>query len=213
MKRAAIVLLCTPLLFAAGCSASSQPSSAPAAPPAVSPTTSATGKATATTTATATATATGKASGKPVATPRCHTGDLKLKIGDGSGAAGTSYVALLFTNASDHTCTLYGYPGVSWVTGDQGTQVGSPFKRGGTQKKVTVTLKPGKAAHTIVQSSDAGFFDAAECTPTAVRGLRVYPPDETASVFVSSTGNQCAAEGVDVGTIWAITPGTKLDPS
>jgi hypothetical protein len=219
MKRTTILLFTAPVLLAAGCSGGgggpgTGTSSAPAAAPTASSTTAAPTPTTSSTTAapTATATVSGSGGGKP-ATSRCHTGDLALKPGEAGGAAGTVYQALVFTNTSSRTCTLYGYPGVSWVAGDKGTQVGDPFQRDGTHKKVTVTLKPGQAAHTILQLPSAGNYDPAQCKPVSVRGLRVYPPDETASVFVKLPSKECSAKGVNTDTVWTITPGTALDPA
>ena len=34
--------------------------------------------------------------------------------------------------------------------------------------------------------------DATACLPTPVRGLRVYPPGDTASLFVPTAGTGCA---------------------
>ena len=210
MRRTTILLLTAPVLLAAGCSGGGSTSttapttsSATAEPPTAGPPT-----ARPPTAAPSPATTGG---GKP-ASSRCHTSDLALKPGDEEGAAGTEYLALVFTNTSSRTCTLYGYPGVSWVAGDQGTQVGDPFQRGGTHQKVTVTLARGRAAHAILQMPNAGNYDDAQCKPVSVRGLRVYPPDETAAVFVKLPSKQCSAKGVNIDTVWAISAGTDLDP-
>jgi hypothetical protein len=144
------------------------------------------------------------------ATPRCHTGDLRLSLGQGEGAAGTGYRALLFTNKSGHRCTLYGYPGVSWVTGDRGTQVNEPFRREPGDKAVKVTLPPGGIAHAVLASADPGVFPADECKPVAVRGYRVYPPDETAAIFVPDPGTECSARGVGRGRVTVLAQGTEL---
>ena len=36
-----------------------------------------------------------------------------VAVGQGNGAAGTIYYPLEFTNLSGHTCSLFGFPGVS----------------------------------------------------------------------------------------------------
>ncbi len=218
MKRTTLVLMATPLLFAAGCSATT-PSAAPAPTTAGTsaptggatdaPTGGATDAPTPAPTSTRTSGATGSGGGAPVST-RCHTADLKLTVGEGDGAAGTIYTPLIFTNRSDRTCTLYGYPGVSWVTGDNGTQVNDPFKRSEQRKKTTVTLKPGGTANAVLQQVNAGVVDDAECKPESIRGLRIYPPDETTSIFVSLPGQACSAKGVGLGSVWAIASGTKI---
>ena len=52
-------------------------------------------------------------------------------------------------------------------------------------------------------------FDAAVCQPTPVRGLRVYPPGETASLFVAMN-NQTGCAGNPPGpqlTVKTMTAG------
>jgi hypothetical protein len=145
-----------------------------------------------------------------VATPRCHSGDLKAKdVPDpAGGAAGHHGEFLIFTNGSGHRCTLYGYPGVSWVTGDNGTQVNAPFERtGGTRK--TLTLKPGASAHATLIVVNPDVYDKADCKPVTVRGYRVYPPDEKASIFVAASQTVCSAKGKGLGQVQPITAGTS----
>ena len=121
----------------------------------------------------------------------CKVADLKLSFGGGDAAAGTTYRSLVFTNKGTRTCTIQGFPGVSYVTGDDGHQVGPAAYRVGAKGPV-VTLKPGASA-----SSDIGFvqvanFDPAVCKPTEVRGLRIYPPHEYNSMFIANAGTGCA---------------------
>jgi hypothetical protein len=197
MKRTTILAVFIPVLLTTGCSGNgSNTGSAPTTAPAASPGTS--------------ESPTAAVPSTPVS-ERCHTIDLSLEPGAGDAAAGTQYLPLVFTNTSDRTCTLYGYPGVSWVAGDQGSQVGDPFQRKSDDKKTTVTLDPGQAAHATLQMPNAGNYDAARCKPVSVRGLRVYPPDETAAVFVSLPSKECAAKGVNIDTVWAISAGTHTD--
>jgi hypothetical protein len=210
MKRTTILVVCLSVLLATGCSgsgANTGAGSAPTTAPAASPGTAESPAAA----VPSTPTAPDAGGGNPVS-GRCHTSDLGIKPGTGEAAAGTQYLALVFTNTSGRTCTLYGYPGVSWVAGDQGSQVGDAFQRGGDDKKATATLEPGQAAHATLQMPNAGNYDEARCKPMSVRGLRVYPPDETAAVFVTLPSKECSAKGVNVDTVWAISSGTHLDP-
>lgn len=128
---------------------------------------------------------------KPGATPECKVANLKLSLGPADGAAGHAYQALRFTNKSAGSCVIIGFPGVSYVTGTAGTQVGAPAERDGA-KGGQITLKPGATASAVVTLTDVGVFDSSACKPTAIRGLRVYPPDETSSMFVSRSGTGCA---------------------
>ena len=211
MKPTTVLLIAAPVLFAAGCTTTGT-ASAPAAAPATSSSAAAPSTTVPPSAVSPPLTTVPVSNGGKPAPSRCHTKDLALRTGEGEGAAGTEYLALIFTNKSSRTCTLYGYPGVSWVAGDHGTQVGDPFQRGGTHKKVTVTLKPGRAAHTNLQMPNAANYDPAKCKPVTVRGLRVYPPDETAAVFVKLPSTECSVKGVNIDTVWAISAGTRLDP-
>jgi hypothetical protein len=117
-------------------------------------------------------------------TPECKSADLNLGLGQSDGTAGTVYIALQFTNKSRSNCVLVGFPGVSYVGNGNGQQVGAPAVRdGGIGSQVT--LKPGQLASSIVGMVDISVFDPAVCKPTPVAGFRVYPPDETASMFVA----------------------------
>ncbi|MEU4240734.1 DUF4232 domain-containing protein [Actinoplanes sp. NPDC026619] len=212
--RKVLLLLAAPALLAAGCSSSS-----PSADPTTTATTASTPSAstslgsapgaTAGSSATAAPQPSATRSDTPVSgLPRCHTADLAVKLGRGEGAAGTQYISLVFTNKSDHKCTVYGYPGVSFVAGDAGTQINNGFTRENSAK-VKVPLAPGAVAHATIAGHDVGFFDASKCKPVSVRGYRVYPPDETASIFVAAPGKACSAAGVDQWRVRAIAEGAS----
>lgn len=124
-------------------------------------------------------------------TVECRTASLKLSLGPTNGAAGHVYQALLFTNVSKQSCLMVGFPGVSYVTGGNGTQVGAPAQKDGTVGQ-RITLQPGQVASSIITMTDVGVFDPATCKPTPTRGLRVYPPDNTASLFIAQNGTGCA---------------------
>lgn len=132
-------------------------------------------------------------------TPRCHSGDLAVTIkdADGGGTAGGQVKRLYFTNKTADACSMYGYPGVSFVTGDDGRQVGSAFKRVAGDKKY-VDLNPRGNAFSELLIADPG---AAGCATTSVRGLRIYPPDETAATFVRAPMKACTEQGKGVGQV------------
>jgi hypothetical protein len=122
----------------------------------------------------------------------CKVADLSLGLGGGDSAAGTTYRAIVFTNKGSRTCTIQGFPGVSYVAGDDGHQVGPSAKRTGT-KGAVITLKPGESAFADVGFVEVRNYDEAQCKPTETRGLRVYPPHEYDSMFLSNPGLGCAA--------------------
>lgn len=123
----------------------------------------------------------------------CKTAEVKLSLGRGEGAAGTVFRPLRFTNTSNSSCTMIGYPGVSYVTGANGRQVGAAAVRTGG-KRVLVTLAPGETASATVGFTQVDNFDPAACKKTPVRGLRVYPPNNTASKFIANPGFGCAGK-------------------
>jgi hypothetical protein len=124
-------------------------------------------------------------------TPRCTTGELKGSLVGGEGAAGTVHRTLELTNSGSRTCELTGFPGVSYVAGDDGHQVGPAAAMSGT-RGAPVRLAVGDAARADVGFVQVLNFDPAVCMPTPVRGLRVYPPGDTASLFVAAEGTGCA---------------------
>jgi hypothetical protein len=142
-------------------------------------------------------------------TPRCHTADLKVSVTPDPAGGATSHHGefLIFTNSSGHKCTLYGYPGVSFVAGDQGVQVGSAFTRSGDASK-TVTLAAGAKAHATIVLVATAVFDEADCKPVQARGYRIYPPGETAAIFVSRPQTACSATDAGTGEVQPVTPGT-----
>ncbi|MGD9988797.1 DUF4232 domain-containing protein [Pseudonocardia sp.] len=119
--------------------------------------------------------------------PRCTSAELSLSLGQGDAGAGSVYRPLVFTNKGTRTCELTGFPGVSYVAGDDGHQVGPAAVMNGPHGP-EISMAPGRSSQAQVQFVQVANFDAAVCKPTPVRGLRVYPPGETASIFVPMDG-------------------------
>ncbi len=122
----------------------------------------------------------------------CATSELKVSLGQEEGAAGSVFAPLILSNVGSRTCELRGFPGVSYVAGDDGHQVGPAAAMSGPRGG-EVPLKPGAAAAARLQLVNVANFDAAACKPTPVRGLRVYPPGDTASLYVDRAGTGCSA--------------------
>ena len=186
----------------AGC-ASSGTSSPPAAPgsTAPTPTTASPAPTSGNTPAVASpsATATGPAA--------CPTSSLRVKQGVSQGYAGGVYVVIDFTNTSGSTCTLYGYPGVSLVSGPPYMQIGLAAKRSTSTPKTLVTLAPGATANALLQIVDALNYPSASCGPTKATALKVYPPNQTVPVYLPNTSNGCT-KPVQILYIGAVRPGS-----
>jgi Protein of unknown function (DUF4232) len=121
-------------------------------------------------------------------TPACTSADLQVSLGGGAGAGmSQKHTGLQLRNTGSSACTLYGYPGVSWVRGASGIQTGAAAVRqadpSGTE--TTVTLAPGALASAPLDIVDAAVIPPSECKPVAVRGLRIYPPGQKAALFLS----------------------------
>jgi len=138
-------------------------------------------------------------------TPACATSALQVKLGSSDGYAGGVYVVIDFTNTSGSTCTLFGYPGVSLVTGPPYKQIGLAAKRSTSTPKKLVTLAAGATAHAQLQIVDALNFPSATCGPTKATALKIYPPNQTEPVYLPNTSNGCT-KPVQIMYIGAVRP-------
>jgi hypothetical protein len=154
------------------------------------------------------------------AAPACTTGNLDVWLNTmgttgnldvwlntmGNGAAGSSYYNLNFTNPSAHSCTLYGYPGVSGVT-QAGIQLGSSAGRDAEHAPSVITLTSAKTARgfnndtprssatVVLQITVAENFPTSMCAPVTAAGLRVYPPGQKESTVVPFPYVACGNAG------------------
>jgi hypothetical protein len=119
----------------------------------------------------------------------CLASGLRASLGVSQGAAGTIYQVIVLTNTSSATCTLYGYPGVSFVTGIGGSQVGKPATKNPVVPRSLVTLAPGAKADVLLAVHDAGAFPG--CQIVTVHWLRIYPPGDYGSVYVKYQTQAC----------------------
>ncbi|WIY84181.1 DUF4232 domain-containing protein [Propionimicrobium sp. PCR01-08-3] len=125
---------------------------------------------------------------------------------EGGGAAGTFGMTITLTNTSDIECTMNGFPGVSFVGGGNGTQIGAPAERDESQQAAPVTLAPGGSASAALQVGQFGTYDPDECDAEPVEGFRIYPPDQTEAVFAEYTGTAgCKNEDIKLLTVGPVT--------
>jgi Protein of unknown function (DUF4232) len=128
------------------------------------------------------------------AAPACHFSQLGVRLGQSSGAAGTLYVAIVFTNRGSASCSLRGYPGLSSVGGSDGHQIGAPATRQSAGRPITtVVLRPGGVASASYGQADALNFDKAVCHPVTALGLRVYPPNLTLARYLPMKHLACSS--------------------
>jgi Protein of unknown function (DUF4232) len=112
----------------------------------------------------------------------CATSALTVTFGDPNGTAGAIHYTITFHNTGASSCTLTGYPGVSFLTSG-GSQIGAPAQRGSGSVS-TVTVAAGGNAYSSVAVTDPGIPPcSSQSTATQVR---VYPPDQTQAALVSA---------------------------
>jgi len=201
VKRVVViaVLVAAAVTGCASSGSSSQPG-APGSTAAASPTASpASSSGNTPAAASPSATATGPAA--------CPTSSLRVKPGVAQGYAGGVYQVIDFTNTSGSTCTLYGYPGVSLVSGPPYMQIGLAAKRSTSTPRTLVTLAPGATANALLQIVDALNYPTASCGPAKATALKIYPPDQTVPVYLPNTSNGCT-KPVQILYIGAVRPGS-----
>jgi len=153
-------------------------------------------------------TATSAATTSPAAPPGpagCLASALTAHLGLSQGTAGTIYQVIVLTNSSSATCTLYGYPGVSFVTGVGGSQVGLPASKNPAVARALVTLAAGGDADILLAVHDAGAI--AECKITTVNWLRIYPPGDYGSIYVQYNTQACANPTTSIMSVTPVRTG------
>jgi len=165
------------------------------------------------TTATPAARTTGAGTGAASGPAPCGNGDLRTSWGHGTQSEPLQATAVLFTNVSDHTCTLQGYPGVV-ISGD-GTAINATRVLNGSMSDVPhmsspplVTLAPGASAHAIDQWSL--HVDQA-CYPTGTGVFEATAPNTTNVVTlgkIPAMGRQGICSGLEIGPVEPGTFGT-----
>lgn len=140
---------------------------------------------------------------------RCAPGQLAVWVNADSanGAAGSTYYHLDFTNTSGTTCHLYGYPGVSAVTGT-GAQLGSAAGRDSVAPARYVNIAPGSTAHAIVRVVNVDNYPPATCEPAAASRLKVYPPNDTGARTAFFGLPSCTLKGPAYLSVETVQPGT-----
>ena len=140
----------------------------------------------------------------------CATSQLRVWYGEPAGAAaGSTYIPLEFSNTGTTDCALDGYPGVSGVTA-AGAQLGTPASRNAILTPSNVVLTPGATAHVILQMVDVYNYPSTTCVPTAAYGLRVYPPNNTASVVLPIAFEACSASGPNYLSVDVVNAGVGI---
>lgn len=134
----------------------------------------------------------------PVASPTstggkapCPTRALATKNGGSQGAAGSTYLSIDFSNITGASCTLYGYPGVSFAGNTPVQQIGVAADHSASPAKTLVTLAPGQVSHVLLRISNASFSAPSQCDPVTSTSLQIYPPNQTTPIYFAYTSSAC----------------------
>ncbi|MFI7666222.1 DUF4232 domain-containing protein [Nocardia sp. NPDC049526] len=124
------------------------------------------------------------------AAPQCRTSDLAAGLGPETAAAGTVAFPIVFTNNGSGPCVLEGFPGVSYATGSDSAPIGAAAAHEGTSSG-PVQLASGGQASALVFAVNVHNIPPEQCQPVAAPGLRIYPPDNTASLYLERAATAC----------------------
>jgi hypothetical protein len=199
-KRAAAAAAAAAALLLSGCgagTAQTQSASGPVAPTATSSNASGAAQPT-------------SASSSPASTqPTTQSGPALCKAAGltastdstGGGAAGSVYVQLILTNSGTGPCLLKGFAGVSLTADANGEPIGAAAIRDESTPVTDVLLAPGQAGTATLRYTQAGNYP--DCTRTQAAGLRIYPPEDTASLFLAEPRDACSNADINLLTIGA----------
>jgi hypothetical protein len=154
--------------------------------------------------------ATSAASAAPAVPPVCATGNLAVwvNVDGGSAAAGTWFYPLEFTNISNHTCRMLGYPGVS-ATNAAGKQLGDAARRYPAFAAKWVTIAAGGTAHALF-GYGAAEVSTSGCKPVTASFLKVYPPSRTSARHAFFDFPSCTLPHHTYLLVSVIQPGTSI---
>jgi Protein of unknown function (DUF4232) len=137
----------------------------------------------------------------PAAGAACPASGLQAWLGLGGGTTAGTYYTLEFTNVSNRSCRLYGYPQVSAYADTQvargraPVQVGSDAVRDTSVRPRPVMLPPGATAHAVLRVAETGSLQSQGCSEMTAEELRVSVPDAGRPAFVPVRVPVCVQPG------------------
>jgi hypothetical protein len=157
--------------------------------------------------------ATSSASAAPAAVKECTSANLVTWVSPdlASGAAGTIYYALDFTNIGSHTCYLVGWPGVS-AQNFGFHQLGNAAARLAYPARRIVNVPPGGTANATLRYLGYAVDKSAACRETNATYLNVYPPDQRSARLAFFDNPVCTVKGRTYLEIERIQPGIVRFP-
>jgi Protein of unknown function (DUF4232) len=138
----------------------------------------------------------------PTGPSRCKAATLSAATdATGGGAAGSVYMTLTLTNTGTEPCLLKGFPGVSLTADANGEPIGAPATRDESTPVADVLLAPGQGGKAVLRYTHAENYT--DCTLTPAAGYRIYPPEDTASLFLAQPTQACSNPAVELLTVGA----------
>ena len=204
MKHALVVTTAAAAaLLLSGCGGSSTQTQSATSPP--TPSASETSQPATSDAATSGAAAAASSQAAQAGPALCKAGGLTATTDStGGGAAGSVYMQLIVTNSGTEPCLLKGYAGVSLTAGADGEPIGAAATRDDSTPVTDVLLAPGKAGAATLRYTQAANYP--DCTKTPAAGFRVYPPNDTDSLFLAQPLDACANTEINLLTIGAFQP-------
>ncbi len=136
--------------------------------------------------------------------PRCTADSLTAETdASGGGAAGSVYMKLILTNTGTEPCVLQGFAGVSLTAGADGAPIGAAAARDESSPAADVLLAPGEAGTATLRYTQA--LNYTDCAVVTAAGYRIYPPNDTASLFLAQPTDACSNPEISLLTIGAFT--------
>ncbi len=204
MKHALVVTTAAAAaLLLSGCGGSSTQTQSATSPP--TPSASETSQPATSDAATSGAAAAASSQAAQAGPALCKAGGLTATTDStGGGAAGSVYMQLIVTNSGTEPCLLKGYAGVSLTAGADGEPIGAAATRDDSTPVTDVLLAPGKAGAATLRYTQAANYP--DCTKTPAAGFRVYPPNDTDSLFLAQPLDACSNTEINLLTIGAFQP-------
>lgn len=135
-------------------------------------------------------------SGTAAALPLCRAATTAVTVSVVQGAAGSVEYAITATNTGTTPCVLVGFPGVSIVAGDTGTQVGAAAVREEIAPTRLVLQPQQHGTATALLTQAANYGD--DCQATPGRGFRIYLPEERSAKFAALDVTGCANPKIEL---------------
>ena len=116
----------------------------------------------------------------------CSSAQLEITARSGQGATGNWAFPIIFRNVSHNACSLYGYPGVSWITAS-GAVIGVPARQvqDPASPASTVNLSSGQSAYSVVEVPTVANQESLGCRSIQAAGIRVYAPGSTSAILIT----------------------------